>query len=448
MAKEPADSGSDIMDDALAMLGKDTGSELPTASEFEAAEEARLKGESPEAEVEKPEGPEKADEGEEKKEEETKPAAIDEETLATIEEKVETGAALTDEEQAALDKIKAEVEKPEPEVEKPTKTYKIAGKDVPFDEMEARYRKETGLGDLILSAGTLEKNVDMFARVQNREAAHVAVAERQKVVAQDVKQLQLEKDRVSEQKRALEQERREIELTRTRIERDRKRLEEKAKSTVTEADIEDPDTGKTNYVKLREFNAKQDAQEQLSELDQQEQEIGLREQKIQTNLVHTILTDFQLTHPQYRTSEDIREVARKINQGQAVQQDDEVRVLQMTSMLNEASTMNLSLEKVYASRKAVNQILPEVAPTTGGPKAALPNNDAKTLAEKIAKYKELQKRTLKLAGPSGGGTRGAEGKKTLGQQVMEETKYLLTKQVDSVEEDQFARSGVYARPKP
>jgi hypothetical protein len=427
---------SDIVEDSLAALGEDQGSGLPTPADIIAAENAAAGGkvgeDDSQGETVQPESGDK----------EENASVLEGIDIEALEEKVSIGAALTDEETEALKQIEQAVEEPPP-VEMPEKSYKIAGKEVAYEEMEDRYVKETGTDISKLTMEAREKNVDMFARVQNREAAHVAVAERQKVVAKETKEIEAEKIRVAEMKRSIEAERKEIEFARTRLAAERKRLEAKAAINITKQDIKDPETGETDYDKLRQYNGKMEAAEQLSELESQEQEISQKERAIESSLVHTILTDFQLSHPQYRTSEDMREVAKKIRSGQAVSAEDEIKVLQMTSMLNDASTMNISLDKVYASRKAVNQILPEVAQPTVPARGAKKPSSPETLAQKIIEYKARLKKNLRLAEGGGAGQRGKATGKTLGQQVMEETKLLLA---EDHPQDDFARH-VYDSPK-
>ena len=137
-------------------------------------------------------------------------------------------------------------------------------------------------------------------------------------------------------------------------------------------------------------------------------------------------------------------MAKKIRSGQAVSAEDEIKVLQMTSMLNDASTMNISLDKVYASRRAVNQVLPEVAQSTVPARGAIAKaTSPENLAQKIAEYKKRLAKNPRLASGGGSGATTGKGTKTMGQQVMEETKMLLSQD----RPDEFAKHGWFDAPK-
>jgi len=392
MAKE---TETDILTDALKVVGAEERQEgMPTPSEMEALED----------------GSGAADETAEAAETEAKekPKPLDGIDVDLLEEKVTKGEELTEAEQNALDIISEKVEEPE----KPEKTYTIAGKNYTFEEMESKFRSETDNEETAFQPSGLEKAVDAFAKSQNREAAHVATSEKQKALAQESRQIAAERQQVEIEKARIETQQLAIERDRSRIEKLKEKLTAKAGSTVTEADTQNPETGLTDVKKLHEYEAKLQAQEQLAEIAEEEQRISSEEAHINAKLAYATLKSVQLAHPQYRTTDDLLVIAKKITQNQQISAEDKAKFLALRSMYAEAATAQLSVDDVYESRKLHGQTLPEVAPPTAGTRPGLKKlNQERTLAEQAAaikRYKERVAKNPRFAESIGGGPRGKE----------------------------------------
>lgn len=431
----PEDLRTDILDDAIALLGTDAGQGgLAKPADIIAQEEAAVRA-AAKAEAEQPaQGTEKKDEGEQS----VTVQGIDIEILKA---KLEKGEELTEDEKKALQVIETEVEKPEKPA-KPTKTYTIAGKTVSFEEMEKRWREETKIGGVDVSAEALELNVDRFVRGENREAAQVALAERQKQVAVEVKEAEARKQELTLIQQRLDLERSRIQMEKSRIAKMKQRLIEKANAPVTKQDLEPADpTERVDPDKQFQYSEKLRAQAQLQEVEEQEAEMVQMERNINAQRLYTELTQLQLAHSQYQTKEDIRVLAKKHSEGQALPAEDEIKFLALTTMGNEAITHGLRLDQVYALRKAEGRTLPEAAAQTPQRPALGTEKKPETLAAKIEEYKRRLAKNPKLAGGSGGGQRGT-AEKSPARKMIEGDRFLMDE-----DPGDFGRKGWFESPR-
>jgi len=390
MAKED----TDILTDTLGVVGAEEGQKgLPTPAEMEALEEGREEASGEAAETG----------GDEEGADKALPLeGID---VDVLQKKVEDKEELSEAEQAALTEIERVAES------KPEKTYTIAGKSYTFEEMEKRFREETDNQDTEFSAAGLEKTVDTFVKSQNREAAHVATAEKQKVLAEESRQIAAERQQLEVEKARIETEQLTISRDRVKIEKAKEKLTVKANSTVTEADTLNTETGITDIKKFMEYQAKIQAQEQLEAIAEEEEKISKEEQEINAKLAYASLKTIQLAHPQYRTTDDVLVIAQKLTQHQPVSAEDKAKFLALRLMYQEASTANLPIEDVYESKKLHKQTLPDVAPPTPARPGLKQLNKERTLAQQVAaikRFKEKVAKNPKLAESIGGGQRGKE----------------------------------------
>lgn len=391
---------TDILTDALRVVGAESGQEgLPTPAEMEALEEGQ--------EAAAQEGATEAA-TEEGKSTATTTEALKGIDIDVLQEKVEKNQELSEDEQAALAVIQSEADKPE-------KSYTIAGKTYSFAEMESKFRQETDNEQTEFTPAGLEKTVDTFARSQNREAAHVATAERQKVLARETKEIEAERQGVAVEKARMETQRLSLERDRNRIEKVKAKLEAKANSPVTEEQTVNPETGIIDTRKFLEYQAKLNAQEELASIAEEEDKIAREESQISAQIAYASLKSTQLAHPQYRTSEDLLVVAQKIVRKESISAEDKAKFLALRSMYQEADAAQLEIEDVYDSRRLHGQVLPDVAQTTAGTRPGLKQlNKERTLAqqaEAIRRFKERVAKNPKLAESIGGGQRGKENRR-------------------------------------
>lgn len=419
-----AENVTDILDDTLSVVGAEQGQpHLPTPAEMEALEN----GTAPDAEKETDDDTEPPPPAEKAPAEALKGIDLD-----ALQEKLDNGEEPTEAEQAALAVIQKETEKPD-------KSYTIAGKSYSFAQMEEKFREETENQDTVFTPAGLEKTIDAFAKAQNREAAHVATAERQKVVAKETREIEAERVKVQAEKTRVEAQRLALEKERIRIDKAEQRLEAKAKSPLTEEDTVNADTGITNVKNLLEYTAKLDAQEELASIAEEKKQIAQEEEEINARIAYTNIKALQLAHPQYRTVEDLLVIAQKMAKKEPIGAEDQAKFLELRLMYQEAATAQLDIEQVYESKKILGRTLPEVAPPTRGTQPGLKQlNKDQTLAEQAAALKRFKERVAKnpkLIESMGGGHRSPAPKKRVAQLMNDEERAIRADRGDS-----FARN--------
>jgi hypothetical protein len=401
---------SDALEDAIRIQGKaEPVSGMTQPAELE-RKEAGLPPVVPAPVVTEPE----------KKEPEVKPEPV---VLEDLEKKLATGTeALTADEQAVVDDIKkkeedaaAEAAKKEAETKADLGkiTHNIGGKNYSFEELEKKAREEMKFGNVDLSVEARKNLVETYVKAANRSDAAYAVGERQKAVAAERKQLDAEKlaakaalDTTNARLKAQQEM---LATQRTQMEKRKVNLEKAAKSTITEEETFNEETGRPNLAKQAEYMEKIRAEKELAALAEEEEQVTAESAKLEEAALRNQIDELVFEHPQYKTSEDINEVSKKMRSGGNVTPEDAARVLALIGMVTTASTMKLPLKTVYESQKLMGQTLPEEAAQTTKledlPALPKPNQSA---ADMIRRHRErLAKAPASLGGGGTGGQRGS-----------------------------------------
>lgn len=318
-------------------------------------------------------------------EEEKEPApaqSFSEEVLATIELKLKAGEELTDEEKAVAAKIEEEIKEPEQPKETAKETiFKIGKEELTASQVEEKMRAELNLGKLDLSAEAKERMLQMYVKAQNRSEAQVSVAKGFEENARTREALAVERAK-------LEQVARSVAESEQRLEAKRVKLSRAAQNPVELKDVYD-ELGRVDVVKLEELRKKNDAIDQLNEINEELEALKQQKSGTQREVRVAMANEFAAAHPEFSPeSASITEIATKINQGLPVDPLDEMRVLELTRLMDEAASRGLTLEKIYSIELARGTLaVKPVAQPTKEAETKIPKNLPKptqTLEQKIA----------------------------------------------------------------
>lgn len=357
-----------INDELVIIDEKPTNPNLPTPAEVIAAE------------LNQPETPETP------KEPEATPAGPTEVELATIELKLQNNEELTAEEKVIAERIDAEVKEPEPVVPaEPVieEKFKIGKDEFTSSQIEEKMRAELNLGKLDISKEAKEKMLQMYVKSQNRSEAQVAVAKGFEENAQTRQVLSMERSRLEQAAKSLVD-------AEARLVAKQQKLSKVANNPIEQKDI----YNELNQVDLTKFAQFQDKNRAIADLEEINDELkAIQNQKTDTqrNVRIAMANEFTLAHPEFKTGEDIISLATKINQGVPVDLEDEIKVRELTRLMDEAINQGLTLEKSYIleSRRGTIAVKPTAQPAEDPkPKipATLPKNP-KTLAQKVAEFR-------------------------------------------------------------
>lgn len=343
--------------------------DLPTPAEVIAAEENKPAAETPvETPVETP----------------AEPVAIaSEETLAMIELKINAGEELTEEEKAITAKIEESMKEPEiPPAPVKESVFKIGKDEFTSSQIEEKMRTDLNIGKIDLSAEAKEKMIQMYVKSQNRSEAQVAVAKGFEENAQERHQLALERQRLEGIARSTAE-------RETRLMAKVQKLQKVASNPVEQKDVYN-ELNQVDVIKLGQFQDKNRAIEELQEVNEELESIKAQKTDTQRQVRIAMLNEFTAVHPEFKTAAAIEDIATNINKGLPVDPDDEMKVLELTRLMDEAAYRGLTLEKIYTveSRRGTLAVKPAAQSAPEPPKipTTLPK-PPKPLAQKIADFR-------------------------------------------------------------
>lgn len=373
------------IDDFVVLDGKPAQPNLPTPAEIIAAEQQQAAipaAPSPAPPVE--------------------PAAAapiaTEEQLAEIELKIRSGEQLSSEEIVLVSKIEAAQEPAPPApAAAPVSTFKIGKEELSAQQVEERMRAEFGLTGKEISPESVTRMVQMYVKAQNRSEAQISVARGYEENAQQRQAVALERQKLEGIATSL------LDAERRLVER-QNRLAQRASIGVTESDVKDPITGQIDIVKFGQFQDKNRAIEELNEVKEELAQLSVQKSSNQREVRVAIANEFMAIHPEFQVKESITELATKISQGLQVDPEDEIKVLELTRLMDEAVARGIPLEKAYAieERRGTLAVKPAAQPAKGQPSvpSTLPQPPI-TLAQKVANLRQqIAKASPSTAAPS------------------------------------------------
>lgn len=350
--------------------------------------------------------------------------------IDTLLEKVTEGEELTEGEKQFLDEQEQEIDtETEDEVpeEVKSKEYKIAGKTYSFDDIEKQAREDLELTDVNLSANQRQKVVDSYFKSLNK-------TEQSKSVDKRSQELAKEREDITQERKELEVEKRAADKEWERIQNQKTRLEALANMGIKKQDTIDPDTGQVDPDKMLQYTKQQDAKDQLKEVAERQKVLQNERDSLADNLVRTQVLEFLQQHPEYETSIPLQEAIEKYQKGYELSEDDELRVIELTDILQEANKRNKPMSTAHRVLKSRNQIgvLPNSGSVQTDGQAGIPSldkttrqSDRKKLIARIQALKERKRKAPEdLSGGSGGRTPQGH-KKTLARQIIEHDRKTL-----------------------
>jgi hypothetical protein len=342
----------------------------------------------------------------------TAPAEIDEQLLASIELKTAAGEALTPEEQVVASKIDTEVKL------EPPKVYKIAGQELSQADIEARFKIDYPVWSFEgKTPQAISEMMDLYVKGQNRSEASRSIDRGQKDNSQEREYLRQQRMQMETQASTL------ISKSAELVEQ-YKELEKIAMSSITEADIKNPDTGEYDFTKASQLIAKNNA---MLELPKRAQEINNTKQaitKVQNETLQARISEFQSAHAQYKTTEPLDLVLAKMNRSDpTLNIDDKFKVRELSRFISEANPqMSFDMEDVYQEHLRKGDLAVKPAAQTAG--AALPDlSSAPTFLEKLKEYKNRKK--IATPGSRGSGDPQSQPKPSTAKQMIEQSHEIL-----------------------
>ena len=419
---------ADALDDTLKRDEfKPTGSGLPKPEDIIKYEEAVNRGEVKQPDEAQP-LPEEED-GQElspsgvadiKKDE---PATTEELTevqkLDNLQKKLDAKEELNEDETALFLKIKNE--KPVVEEEK---TYNIAGQEYTFSELKGKVIEDLELQDAVISEKAMQKVVEDYYKSQNRTEATKSINKGQKENAVERESLRAERAEIIAVQKTIVQ-------TINKLSNDITRLETAASNPVTKEDAEEGDLD----VK-RAYFSKLDAQEKLKGLREEKESLETQGAKNENSKMKLEVSELQMAQPQYRTKEPLLTVIQKLKNGEQVDPEDELKVQELSDLLETASTRGASLMSIYNLRSkqgmlAVKPLLHKKSVT-----ATLPELNKTSITDAIRRAKERAEKALPNSdGSGGGGQRGGQKTERLATQMINRDKKILGEERDDFAAD-------------
>ena len=356
--------------------------------------------------------------------------------IVALEEKIQKGLALTDDDQALIAMINAQIEASPPAA----KTFKIGDEEITADEAWKRVQTDWKISpDLKPSDQTKERMTADWLKSQNRTVQQRVVQHRSEEQAKVSRELEIQKHNV--------------ELEAARVDAEKKALEARAMSLkkraedpVTEADVQDAESGRVNSANQIKYMRKLDAIEELAELNAQLQRIQQSSTDVAMRRLRADVAFFQAEHPQFATSEDAFSVMDKVLSGGNVSEEDRDKALELDDIFKTAGQKEVLPQHEFRLRAKGNTAYAfrDTAQATrrngtGAPLPELPP-PIKSFADRITKYKERIAR-VPSGTPAGGGAGPAGGpEKSPARQIIE-----LDNAVLGQEEDPFQKELGYQK---
>lgn len=457
MAKEKNNT-TDALEDTLKHNEfKPKGSGLPKPSDIIAAEEAQNKrnagGEEeledggavplperdengniipPETEEEEGAGEGEGEKGADGEKDETeggeetpevKAAKEEVQKLEALQKKLDNKEELNEEETALYIKVKNLPPEQKPE----EKTYNIAGTEYSYDELKEKVVEELELQDAVISEKAMKKVVEDYYKSQNRTEATRAINRGQKENAQERETLRAERAQILATQRMIAE-------TLHDLSADITKLEKAANDPVTKEEAEDGDLD----VKNRYFK-KLEAQEKLSDIHKKREDLEARGVKNESLKINNEVAELQMAQPQYQTKEPILTVIQKLKKGEPVDPEDEIKVQEISDLLETASTRGSTLIQMFnlRSKQGTLAVKPLLHKKSASVSQIIPELSNKTsITDAIRRAKERANLSLPGSeGSGGGGQRGTVRKETQAAAIIRHDKKILGEEVDEFARD-------------
>jgi len=311
--------------------------------------------------------------------------------------KIDTGVQLTPDETAMAAAISRVEELSAPPTPPPsTVTYKIGDRMYNDAEIRQVFRQDTGIRGTDISKDVEDKLLQMWYKAQNRTEFSQTVTQNAEALAHERNRITGERVRVEQQAILVRQQMEDLKRTKTE-------LEAIAALSITEADIDDPATGRPNYVKLTQYQQKVAAEQGLANIARREQELQRQQSETSQNQLRIEIESVVAAHPQFKTNGNLLEVWDKLLRQETIASaEDRLRVLELHDLFNAARIKGISVEDEFALRASRPNGLAHpdrpVQPANGGAAALVPDLSAlsKTWAEKVRAHR----RRLEAAPPA------------------------------------------------
>lgn len=336
--------------------------------------------------------------------------------------KLEKDEDLSDEEQAFLDQERESISSSELPDEVKSKEYKIAGKIYSFEDMEKQMREKTKLGDVELPVESRAELVETYVKTLNRTEQQRAVAKREQELAR-------EREDITGRLKELEFEERAMTKEWERLQSEKTKAEAMAKLGMKKEDTVDPETGAFDPDRFYNYTKQQEAKERLEDINNREKDLRESQNRVSTEITRNRILEFIQAHPEYETKEPIDTAINNFLDGKKIDPDDEIKVLELSEILEQASTRRLPMEKIHLHMKAKKQIgvQPESDPAQPGGKGDSPPNLPRTpksdRKKLIAEIRAMKEKRNRIPGDLGGGSTGTPGspseKKSMAKQLIE-----------------------------
>lgn len=451
MTKAP-DPSTDLLEDTLKQKGKAAEPQkgMLTPEQMEAKDAEAQKAQEAAAAKAKEPGQAKAADTEAdaaKKEADERAAQVE-----ALQVKIDKNEDLNADEQALFKQIEKELEtEPEARAE-PEKKYKINGTEYAETEIQAKaqehYRVKEVWGQM--SDGAKDRMVKDYVKLENktaRETAQVQRADYQAVVTQTQAKKEEELKTTEREQAAIEREqaiqRAKLQGDVSTVDRQLQEVEDRIvrvgeilKDRVQESEIEDPDTGKPNYEKLRLYNRQQEALEDAKRLSNKNEKLRESKKQISTQLVNQTVSAFLLAQPQYKTKGDVVDTWGKYTNGEPVDPEDRKKIIELHNMMQYANDNGLPLGDVYAYRRDANQLA--IKPPAAQP-ARIPGAETvsrvtvtkspKSNADLVRRYR-ARLAASPGALPAGSGGEAGKDPRSPAQKMVEESAAILGSEKD------------------
>lgn len=458
MTKAP-DPSTDILEDTLKRKGKAAEPQkgMPTPAQMEAKDaEAQKAQEEAVAKAKEQEQAKKPDTEADaaKKEADSRAAEVE-----ALQAKIEKNEDLSADQEAFLKQIEKELEQePEPKVQA-EKKYKINGTEYAETEIQAKAQEHYGVKEYWgkMSDTAKERMVKDYVKLENKTARETAQAQRgdyQAVVGKAQAQKEEELKATEHEQAAIDREqaiqRAKLQGEVAAVDRQLEEVEERLvragevlKNPIQESEIEDPETGKPNYEKLRLYNRQQEALEDAKRLSNKNEKLRESKKQISTQLVNQTVSAFLLAQPQYKTKGDVVDTWGKYTNGEPIDPEDRKKIIELHNMMQYANDNGLPLGDVYAYRRDANQLA--IKPPAAQP-ARIPGAETvsrvtvtkspKSNADLVRRYR-ARLAASPGALPAGGGGEAGKDSRSPAQKMVDESAVIL-----GGEKDEFLEKGL------
>lgn len=382
--------------------GENTSADVVSAEEAMRIAEAAAKGTAPEP---------KADSAD--------TVEITEEEINALKEKAEKSPdQLTDDEKSFLEELNGPAAGDDEAPPEEEKVYTVGGVEKKQSEILAELGEELGVDTAELPAESKEKMIAMFLDSKNKSAWQKTLTQKSQNVSEERKKAEAILNQVSVQRERTEAA---LEDIKSKV----AKLEKFASSAITEAEaIDDP-------KKMREYIRKQDAEEELPALLEQQKELETKASQYADSQQVAEITLFQSANPQYQTSEKFTEVLQKFDENVIDESHPDVdRLLDIVDITRHAKAIGKSLEVAQKDLAKRGQLRVKA---TSQSKLSIPKpqpQKGETFAEKLARRQKNP--TAFLPGKGGSAPlRSSAPKKALGDVLKDHSSASVGTSTDS-----------------